>query len=81
MLMAADAQEFTLLEMLDLSTALDCVNHAILLQRPEIGAGLTDVVIDWISSFLSERTEQIVYNDGLSSVQQVLFGVPQGSVQ
>jgi len=53
MLMAADAQEVTLLGMLDLSAAFDCVNHAILLQRLQIGAGLTDVVLEWTSSFLS----------------------------
>jgi len=80
MLMAADAQEVTLLGMLDLSTAFDCIDHAILLQRLQIAAGSTNVVLEWISSFLLERTQQIVYNGGLSSVQHVLFGVPQGSV-
>ena len=53
MLMAADAQEVTLLGMLDMSAAFDCVNHTILLQRLQIGAGLTDVVLEWTSSFLS----------------------------
>jgi len=80
MLMAADSQEVTLLGMLNLSAAFDCVGHAILLQRLRIGAGLTDVVIEWIPFFLSERTQQIADNDRLSSVQTVLFGVPEGSV-
>ena len=60
-LMAADA----LLAMLDLSVAFDCVDHAILLQRLQLGAGLTDVVMEWISSFVYERTQQIAYNSDL----------------
>jgi len=39
------------------------------------------VVREWISSFLSERTQQVAYNGRLSTVQRpVMFGVPQGSV-
>ena len=52
-LMAADTQQVTLLAMLDLSAASDRVDHAILLQRLQFGVGLTDVVLEWISSFLS----------------------------
>ena len=63
--MAADMQQVTLLAMLDLSAASDCVDHAILLQRLQFGVGLTDVVLEWISSFLSERTQQIAYNGEL----------------
>ena len=69
--------------MLDLSSAFDCVDHTILLQRLQFCAGLADAVLEWISSFLSGRTQQIAYNgalSSLSSVQPALFGVPQGSV-
>jgi len=44
--MSADAQQVTLLAMLDLSAAFDCANHVILLQRHQFGAGLTDVVLE-----------------------------------
>jgi len=53
------------------------LNHAILLQ---IGVGLTDPAIKWISSFLSERTQQIAYNGDLSSKQPVLLGISKGSI-
>jgi len=79
-MMAADVQRVTLLAMLDLSAAFDCVDHTILLQRLQIGAGLTDVVLEWIASFLSERTQRNAYGGEVSSIQLVLFGVPQGSV-
>jgi len=58
----------------------DRVDHTILLQRLQIGFGITDVALQWITSFLAERTQQIAYNRKLSSIQAVLFGVPQGSV-
>jgi len=79
-LMAADVQQVTLLAMLDLSAAFDCVDHTILLHRLQTGVGLTGVVLEWISCFLSERTQQIAYSGELSAVQLLLFGVPQGSV-
>jgi len=55
---AADEQRVTVLAMLDLSSAFDCVGHTILLRRLQFCAGLTDVVLEWISSFLG-RTQQI----------------------
>jgi len=45
MLMAADVRQVTLLGMLDLSAAFDCVDYMILLQRLRIGFGLTDVAL------------------------------------
>ena len=45
-LMATDAQQVTLLAMLDLSAASDCVDHAILLLRLQFGVGLTDEVLE-----------------------------------
>ena len=70
----------TLLGLLDLSAAFDCVDHDILLQRLDVVFGLTDTALDWIHSFVSGRTQQVSYHSRLSSSQSVLFGVPQGSV-
>jgi hypothetical protein len=79
-LTAADRKKVTLLGLLDMSAAFDCVDHVILLERLRLGFGLTDDVISWIRSFLTGRTQQVAYNGMLSTVQPVLFGVPQGSV-
>ena len=69
-----------MLGLLDMSAAFDCVDHAILLQRLQVGFGLSDDVLNWIRSFLTGRTQQVAYNGTLSAVQPVFFGVPQGSV-
>ena len=55
----ADARKVTLLGLLDLSAAFDCVDHDILLQRLEIVFGPTDTALDWIRSFVSGRTQQV----------------------
>ena len=68
-----------LLCLLDLSSAFDSVDHD-LLQRLRLGFGLTDAVLEWIRTFLSDRTHQIAYNGQLAATQPLLFGVPQGSV-
>ena len=53
---------------------------AILLQRLQVGFGLSDDVLNWIRSFLTGRTQQVAYNGTLWAIQPVFFGVPQGSV-
>ena len=79
-LMAADLKQVTLLGLLDMSAAFDCVDHDLLLQRLQHGFGFRGVVLEWIRSFLQDRTQQVLYNGCVSTVQQLLFGVPQGSV-
>jgi len=63
-----------------MSAAFDCVGHSIFIQRLKSTVGLSDVVLDWIKSFLSDRTQQTSYNGQLSAMLEVLCGVPQGSV-
>ena len=57
-----------------------CVDHDILLHGLEVAFGLTNTALEWIRSFLTDRTQQVSYCGRLSPVQRVLFGVPQGSV-
>ena len=53
---ACDNQKVTLLALLDVSAAFDCVDHSILLSRLQSTFGLGGVVLSWIRSFLTDRT-------------------------
>ena len=77
--MAADRRQVTLLCLLDVSSAFDYVDHDLLLQRLRLGFGLTDAVLEWIRTFLSDRTQQIAYGQ-LAATQPLPFGVPRGFV-
>jgi len=79
-LVAADQCQVTLLALLDLSSAFDCVDHGILLRRLELYCGLTGSVLDWLASFVQDRTQQVIYEGKLSRTVSVPFGVPHGSV-
>ena len=78
--MAADAGEVTLLGLLDMSAAFDTVDHSILVNRLETSFGFSGSVLSWLESFLSRRTQQVVFNNTVSDVAEVRTGVPQGSV-
>lgn len=79
-LTAIDKQQVTLLALLDLSAAFDCVDHDILLSRLQSTFGLGGVTLGWIRSFLTDRSQRVLFNGSLSIEIMLLFGVPQGSV-
>jgi len=43
----ADCRRVTLLGLIDLSAAFDCVNHSTLLQRLQISFGVDGTVLRW----------------------------------
>ena len=80
LLSSMDKQEVTLLGLLDLSAAFDCVDHDILLARLERTFGITGSALNWIRSSLLDRTQQVTFRGQLSAVMKLIYGVPQGSV-
>jgi hypothetical protein len=78
-LLAMDSKCVTILVLLDLSAAFDSVHHSILSQRLR-KCGITDLAHDWIMSYLSGRTQTVVFAGHESSPISVSCGVPQGSV-
>uniref|UniRef100_A0A8C5I0D5 Reverse transcriptase domain-containing protein n=1 Tax=Gouania willdenowi TaxID=441366 RepID=A0A8C5I0D5_GOUWI len=72
------SSDFLLL--LDLSSAFDTVDHCISLDRLENYFGISGQVLRWLNSYLSERSQRIVFNNVFSEFCNVKQGVPQGSV-
>ena len=77
---ATDQGSIGLLGLLDMSAAFDRVDHEILLLRLESTYGISGTALAWLRSFLSGRTQQVVFNGGQSLLNTVTTGVPQGSV-
>ena len=64
---------------LDFAKAFDKVDHAIVLSKLSL-LGIKGKLLDWIKSFLTDRTQYVVVNGFLSDPCKVISGVPQGSV-
>ena len=62
----------------DFSKAFDVVNHGLLIMKLRM-YGLPENLIEWITSYLSNRVQKVTYNNDLSSDIFVSSGVPQGS--
>ena len=77
---AADRQHITILTLLDLTAAFDCVDHGILLRRLESSFGLTERALGSFRSYLADRTSHVIYDSIASHTCPVTCGVPQGSI-
>jgi len=80
LLSKADEQRVTLQASLDMTAAFDCVDHLLLLMPLQWKFGLEKMALEWMTSFLIGRTQQVAYIGQLSLILPVLYGVPQGSV-
>ena len=64
---------------LDLKKAFDSVDQNLLLKKLKF-YGFDNSSIEWMSSYLLNRTQSVTYNNITSSSLHVMYGVPQGSV-
>jgi hypothetical protein len=80
LLHGADNRCVSLLVLLDLSAAFNCVDHDILLQRLRTAFGVDGLALEWVRSFLMQRTQRVNFGGRLSSIGYLVCGVPQGSV-
>ena len=74
---AADSRQVTLLGLLDLSAAFDTIDHDILLRRLATSFGISGLTLKWISSFLTVRTQAVVFRGATSAFSTVTHVVPQ----
>ncbi len=79
-LVAMDKGKVTALTLLDLSAAFDTIDHGILLGRLQNWFGISGLAHSWLSSYLSDRSQQVKLEGTLSPRVRLPFGVPQGSV-
>ena len=75
-----DEGRYVLLVLLDLSSAFDTVNHAILLERLQSKYKLGGTVLSWFKSYVTKRFQHVKIEKVLSSQRPLTTGVPQGSV-
>ena len=63
----------------DLQKAFDTVDHNILLRKLEY-YGVRGIANEWFCSYLKKRKQFVSIENNMSSVKEILTGVPQGSV-
>ena len=70
----------SILALLDFSSAFDTIDHPILVHRLHTDFGFTDTVLQWFSSYQTDRTHYVSLSNHCSAFTHVHSGVLQGSV-
>ena len=76
---ALDRKQFIGVVFLDISKALDTVDHNLLLTKL-LKLGLSSFAVAWLQSYLSNRSQVTHVGDSFSSPGFSTSGVPQGSI-
>jgi len=77
---AAGEGKCTVLLSLDISAAFDAVDHSILCQRAEADFGLCDAALDWLRSFVVDRSQYVAVGTERSATTRCETGIGQGTV-
>ena len=62
-----------------LSRAFDTISHEILFNTFYVYR-IRGLALDWINNYLRNRKQFFVYNNARSSFENIVMGVPQGSI-
>ena len=76
---AMDENKFTATLSLDQMAVFDCINHRLLIEKLRY-YNLNENCLNWITSYLSHRTNYVSIGSANSYMTTQEFGVPQGSV-
>ena len=74
------ADNIVIVVLLDLSAAFDTIDHRVLLSKLWSDFGISGNALQWMTSYLEQRSFCVKIGDTLSSILELLFGVPQGSL-
>ena len=80
LLLVIDNGSTSILNLLDLSSAFDTIDHNLLLDRLWAAFGISDTVLEWFRSYLYNRKQIIRIDNKHSKEFPLTCGVPQGSV-
>ena len=72
--------DISVLDLLDFSSERDTIDHPIPVHSLHSDFGFTDTVLQWFSSYLTDRTHYVSLSNHCSAFTHVHSGVPQGSV-
>ena len=78
-LWACEHQSVMSLTLLDLSAALDTVNHSTLTSTLKNKFGIDELALKWFDSYLQPRSFKVAVNGKYSDEKQLTYSVPQGS--
>ena len=80
LLLSINKGSISVLVLLDFSAAFDTIFHPILVHRLHTDIGFTDTVLQWSSSYLTDRTLCVSLSNHCSAFAPVHSGIPQGAV-
>ena len=72
--LSIDKGNISVLALLDFSSAFDTIDHPILVHRLHTDFGFTDTVLQWFSSYLTDRTHYVSLSNHCSDFTPVHSG-------
>ena len=76
---ALDNKMYSIGVFIDLKKAFDTVDHKLLINKFRY-YGIRGIASNFLKSYLGNRTQFVKYKDNVSNKQEVVCGVPQGSI-
>ena len=78
--LSLDKGNISVLALIDFSSAFDAIDHSMLVHRLHTDIGFTDYVLQWFSSYLTDRTHYVSLCNHCLDFAPVHSCVPHGSV-
>ena len=74
-----DIGDIVITLLIDLKKAFDTIDHRILL-RKLYSYGIRGSMLKWMESYLTDRSQYVVFDGKVSETRSIECGVPQGSI-